>query len=562
MKLKYIFATFLACLTGLVAIAENLSKEITLEKDIVPEQTEVSRLNITPQISLPEIKSKKLKFSERKVASPVSPSLSFLEPIAYADTLPVSPYKGYIALGYFPGYNLGLSAGYDILSTEKTLLSGWLQFNGKYYKGDNISREDIGLRSNIGTLGLSFDHKVNEKSLFSASFDYTFGRYNNPLNVGDYNQNVHKINLGAGWQSQINNVNYNIEIGYGHFGYGNAGVSSMVSAMDENAFEPLREHKFNLNGGLSLEFSDNNFAGLDLDFTYLDYNRRSVIISTSLGSQIISGDGFHKGGFTLNPYYKYVGDKANLKIGAVLDFAFNVDNVIYFAPDVELNWMPSNMVALYAHLKGGMVYNTLGSLWDYSIYSAPMFGYNSSHIPVDLKFGLNLGTWKGLSFDIFGRYSVANDWFMPVVTEDILNYWCVDLKGFVFGASIGYEYRDIVDFDMGIQVAPQSYDEGFYMWRDRAKLVFDADLKVRPIKNLTINIGYEYRADRMVINQDETILQELGNINNLKVGVDYRLTSQFSLFAQLENILNKKCNLVYNIPAQGFTGLVGVSYKF
>ncbi len=542
--------------------AEDLSKEITLEKEIVPEHQEVSRLKITPRIFLSDIDKKSLKFNERNVASPVVPSLARLEPVKFADKLPVSPYdKGYVAIGYFPGYNLGLSAGYNMLDTDKTRLSGWLQFNGKYYKGDNVFDEEIGLRSNIGTLGLALDHNVNEKSLFSVSFDYTFGRYNNPLDVGDYNQNVHKVNLDLGWKSKIGNIDYNIGIGYGHFGYGNDGASSIVKPMTETAFAPVRENKFNINGGVKMEFSDNNFAGLDLDLTYLDYNRMSTIVADSMEYNLVSGDGFHKGGFSLNPYYKYVGEKANIKIGAVLDFAFNADNALYFAPDVELNWMPDEKVALYAQLKGGMYYNTLGTMWDYSIYSAPMIGYGSSHIPVDLKAGLNLGTWKGLSFDVWGGYSWANDWLMPVVAKDINYYEAVDVSGFVFGASLGYEYRDIVDVNVGIQVIPQAYDEGYYMWRDRAKFVFDAELNVRPVEALILNIGYEYRADRMIINRSTDIF-ELGNINNLSFGADYRLTQQFSIFAQLENILNEKCYLAYNIPAQGFKGLVGVCYKF
>lgn len=563
MKLKYIVAALLTCLSGeLILAEEDLSKEITLEKEIVPEQHEVSRLKITPRLNLSDVNKKELKFNERNVVSPVAPLLSRLEPVAFADKLPVSPYdNGYLQLGYFPGYNLGLSAGYNILDTDKTRLSSWLQFNGKYYKGDNVFGEEIGLRSNIGTLGLALDHKVNEKSLLGATIDYTFGRYNNPLYIGDCNQNVHRVNLGLEWTSKIGNYDYNVAIGYGHFGYGNDGASSIVKPMDEKAFAPVRENKFNLNGGVKIEFAENYFAGLDIDLTYFDYSQMSSIIADSLGTYVVSGSKYHKGGFSWRPYYKYVGEMANIKIGAVLDFAFNADNVLYFAPDVELNWMPSEYVALYACLKGGMDYNTLGALWDYSIYSSPMLGYGCSHIPVDLKVGMNLGKWKGLSLGIWGGYSLAKDWLMPVIAGDMNYYKSVDLKGFVFGASLGYEYREIVDVNMGIQIAPQDLDKGYYMWRDRAKLVLDAELSVRPVEALTMNIGYEYRADRMAINSGANLF-ELGNINNLSFGVDYRLTQQFSVFAQLENILNEKCYIAYNVPAQGFTGLVGVSYKF
>ena len=54
----------------------------------------------------------------------------------------------------------------------------------------------------------------------------------------------------------------------------------------------------------------------------------------------------------------------------------------------------------------------------------------------------------------------------------------------------------------------------------------------------------------------------LGHVSNLSLGGLYRFTDQLSFFARLENILNHKYDMLYDLPSKGFTGLVGATYKF
>ena len=43
---------------------------------------------------------------------------------------------------------------------------------------------------------------------------------------------------------------------------------------------------------------------------------------------------------------------------------------------------------------------------------------------------------------------------------------------------------------------------------------------------------------------------------------EYNFTDRFSVFANVNNILNKKSLLLSDVPAQGLTGLVGVNFLF
>ena len=148
------------------------------------------------------------------------------------------------------------------------------------------------------------------------------------------------------------------------------------------------------------------------------------------------------------------------------------------------------------------------------------------------------------------------------------------MRGWHAGIAASYKYRDMVSARVSYETAPQGEDKGYYLWRDRAKHVVNASVTVTPIKPLDITIGYEYRGNRVTYDcvgvkedviagyADDNVKCDLGDVNNLSVGALYRFTPAFSAFARVENILNKKYDILYNIPSQGITGLVGITYKF
>ena len=72
--------TLLAALVALNASGQSLSKEITVDKDVVPQEREASRMVLTPKLVLPAIQQKSLRWSDRGVAAPVSPTVATLPP--------------------------------------------------------------------------------------------------------------------------------------------------------------------------------------------------------------------------------------------------------------------------------------------------------------------------------------------------------------------------------------------------------------------------------------------------------------------------------------------------
>jgi len=197
-----------------------------------------------------------------------------------------------------------------------------------------------------------------------------------------------------------------------------------------------------------------------------------------------------------------------------------------------------------------------------------------SNVPVDASLKFTVGPVAGVSLKLFGGYSMANDWLMPSqsrpslanVGVNILNpYYSLfvpyDIKGWLLGAGIGYRWRDIVDFEATAQMAPQATDKGYYRWLDRARYVADASVKVHPVDNLDLELGYEFRGGRKLYNYAGAE-RKLGNKSDLSLGAAYRISPQLSVWLRGENLLNHHYDLLLSLPAQGIKGLVGVSYKF
>lgn len=560
MTLRYITLA-LASALALSASAQSLTKEITVEHEIIPEQREATRLNFMPSINLSPITATRLSYSERVASSRIASALTILEPAAFDDAIYVSPFKGYAALGFFPMYNTNLSAGYRFIDNERTRVNGWMQYNGTAYKRDGSY-----YRRNTASLGAMLHQAIGGKSVLDAGVGYTFARYNLYDADALRPQNLHKFDLNALFRSSHSDFDYNIGVSFNRFAY----VDNPDWALAQPAPFAKRQNLYGVAGGMAFGINDRSSLTIDVDFTASSLRMDYLKEYGSKSDQLL----------TVTPKYSLSGNNAVLDLGARIDFTFHGDKVFHIAPDAKLTIMPASQFSLYVKAGGGEHRNTLSSLYDCVPFVQPYAQNRFSHIPLTADAGITIGPFRGFHFDLYGGYAIANDWLMPAFMDDsrICLFEQIDMKGWRVGAALGYKYNDIVELKASFEAAPQKYDRGYYLWRDRAKNVLDASLRVTPISALDITAGFELRTKRAMwsvypdvdlsdpgnINWDEYQPTEvsLGNMSNLKLGALYRIDSQWSAFVRGENLLNKKCLLPGNIPMQGLTGLVGVTYKF
>lgn len=536
--------------------AQDLSKEITIEKEIVPEHRSATKLDVVPKSVSRTMTKKTPAFKDRHTASEIQANIATLEPASCGDTLTESKYRGYVDVGYFPVYNAAVSAGYRFIDNEKTRLNAWLQYNGKVYDAEMLAGEELTLRSHAVELGMALFHKVNSYSWVTTIVDYSYTRYNTPLGTSSYNESVNDLGLNIGWNSQAGVLKYNVGIDFDHFAYGQNGYY-----LDEKA-RPVRENLFSFSGGVEMPYAENINVGLDAAVSIVNYNRNNLLLPDSLGYlNLVKADAPSYGIVSLTPRVKYKTANLNISAGVKIDLAINDGNALNIAPDVNLSWAPVSYVSVYGTLGGGKHINTLASLFDYSKYSAPIFTYGTSKLPITFDAGVVVGPWHGAYVELFGGYAKADNWLMPSYVNMTNYYIPTDISGWHGGVKAGYNYRDIVDFSIRYEAASQDMNKGYYLWRDRAKNVLNLSLQVTPIQPLDIVVGYELRKDRCCVFNDKDVY-DLGDAENLSLGANYRLTEEFGVFGIIENLLNSEYLLAGNIPVQGINALVGVNYKF
>ena len=564
MKLRYISLCVLAAVS-VAAVAQDLSKEITIEKEIVPEKRVVTRMVASSSVTLPAVTQKRLTFSEYRQRDGVTPQLAFLEPAAYADSLTVKPYRGYVDLGYFPVYNTALSASYSIVDTERTRLGVWTQYDGKIYGGNLIGEPfaDFTMRSHQVEAGIDFTQRVGGQSLLSVDADYHYGRFNTPYysneQVDRYYQSVNQVDAQIGWSSKAGKVKYVANVGYGHFGYAHAAVADMVA--DAQLLGAVCENSWTVNGYADYIINECSDLGIDVDASMVDYNRNSTFAADENGVLAMREAAEPDYGIiALSPHLDYNIGIFAARLGARIDVCINSGRALYIAPDVKVDWLPFSWLAVYGHLGGGQQMNKLGELYDLSQHTAPMMAYGRSSVPFTADAGVMFGPWRGASIELYGKYAIANDWLMPSIVDGIAHFAAVDIDGWVIGAQAQYNYRDIVKVKAGYEIAPQNCGDAYYLWRDRACNVLNASLTVTPISALDIEVGYERRDGRKLMSLTETY--DLKTADNLMLGAKYRFNDRLNVWARMDNMLNTRYYMISGVPAQGYTGLVGVGYKF
>ena len=546
----------------LPAAAQGLSKEITIDKDVVPQERAASRLPVLPSLIEVKPEGTELQFSFSGIPARLAPYAGWLAPARVGDAVSVSDWRGYVEAGYFPAYNATLSAGYRALDNGTDRLNVWGHFSGSSWRNpDGDLPKDMRPKYNDSgaALGAAYQRRFNPFSTLDVALTLGGNWYNPPFDF--YSQSVYTGKLDAAWRSRGGMVDYRVAL-----------HGDIFKMQKDWGWIPIgapaaSEQTFTLDGDMSVPFGGDvtSKSALTFDYAATFLHRNLSLRMNEAGMEQKKG---HVAGLvTLTPGMKFAGDNYQVNIGARVDLSFNSGGgTFHIAPKIEAVGAPSRYFRIFATATGGQVTNSASDLFGELRYIDPSLSYAFSQVAIDADAGFIVGPWRGFQLTVFGGYSRANDWVMPYHGAGRLSP--VDIKGFRFGGSLRYDWRDIVTVEGSGAMAPQGYDKGYYMWRDRAKMELRGMITVRPIKALSVNVGGVARLKRRYYypayyDYPGNYLP-LGSIADLTAGADYRFTPQFSVFLKGTNLLNHNWSeaIATDVPCHGRTALVGVTYLF
>ncbi len=600
MKTRHMLAVA-SILAALTATAQDLNKEITIDRDIVPAQRAAARPMVFPAVTSPAVPPVNLRMEENGSPAAIAPAITPYEPAIGEGAFPLTPYRGYVDLGYFPGVDFGVSAGYAILDKDATRLNAWIQADNRDYKAESGSKwNDFRWKSLDLSGGIGFSQKFGRNTL-RLSTDIAFSSWSAPdywiikeaafingFPRADRDKNLTNLrwHLSADFSGRANDrLTYGVGAGVGIFHNKNQDPGEWIGGTPHFYPLPVNETSGEIHANIRQQISAKAAIGMKVEGNFIRYS--SFLTPALMYADIMNIPVDDPGSKTLGqidfiPGVEYNTGSFYGKAGARLGLSLNSGSSFHVAPDILLGINPGAKFGAWLRLGGGVMPNSLASVFLRSRYADPRLAYDLSNVAFTGQLGLRVGPFKGASLTLTADYAAANDWLMPFQQTDgtrIYNLFApARIRSCKLGAAIDWQYRSIVAVNVSYEYNPGD-DHAWLYWDDRARHVFGASVSVTPITPLTIDLGFTARLDRLqwlesaggleYLNSQDYIYNEpfagsysLGDLTNLWAGASWRFNSAFTAFARFDNILGKRASLPFNAPSQGFTGLFGVGYKF
>ncbi|MDE6369890.1 MAG: hypothetical protein K2K92_00190 [Duncaniella sp.] len=574
MNLSKILILAAAMTCAVTSWSQDLHKDITVEQAITPTRRDAARMSVLPGISLPAVPRATLSYSSRVVPTNVPDAITTLAPVAWDENGGNVPMRGYFVAGIGGPLAAGdVSAGYRILDTDRTRLSLWGQYDGEVYRRRGPTWHD-----HSATVQADLHQKAGTVSDIDAHVAYTYGFHDMPgMSSRRFSQSASRIDGDVAFSSSTQGLSYTAGVRGGYFSYG----SQHTTAGDVPDYLPAaKQAQAGLDLTGRLEYSPVSYWGLDInadvvrtgthlttDALWSSLDNNAVTVDPSVTSALVR----------LTPYYEYSADNVSLRLGAEIDFAKNNGKAIHAAPEVTLSWHGMQIVGVEVKAHGGSRLNTLASLYDITPYTNGCIAYKASHVPQAYDARIALGPAFGASLELFGGWAKANDWLMPVMGHvgPASGMWeALDVKGYHYGVRLAYDNGKTFGLSASYEGAPSGQKNAYYEWRDRARHVVKADLKVRPTSTLTLTASYELRAGRCEYTYSDISLDllgmtyhpaeriSLGTVSDLTVGAAYACSRRLTVFARGENLLSRQNMYIGGRPMPGAHGLAGISIKF
>lgn len=552
---------------ALTSGAQTLNKEITVERTVVPERRDASRLAFTPVVSLPQLPASTLSYSLQPVTARVTPSVVLLDPAAWGDSIYESPWRGYVGAGFMPRFNGAFTAGFRPVSTRSTILDVYAGYTGHVYGYPKVlgGPNPKYIRRHDATVGAAVSHTPDAGSRLTASVDYTFTRFTNNASESAPNamQNLNRGGISAAWTSRRGDFDYGVSAGVRLFSFVKGELDHQLISLIEKdpslvyysglVMDPNRETTMDAGATVGLDLGEGSELRLDADFGLVH------------GSANYAGSDWR---MRLRPQYSLRRSDVILRLGANVDFAHGCGKAFMVAPEVRLGYTPDAPFAAEVSATGGVILNPMESIFAWDPFMPATQSFDGSRMPLRVDAKLTFGPQYGLWGQIFGAYAAVNDWYIPSPDPVTQTLERADFRSWQAGVAAGYSFGRLASIKASAAFTPKSAKHGWYEWHDRARCVVGASLAVTPGHGLSFGVDYELRTDRRWFPRyysnlpGEAYILDLESVSNLGARASMAVTPRLTVFLHGTNLLNHKYTLVGDMPAQGISGLAGVTYKF
>lgn len=521
------------------AVAQDIATEVVVERTVQPEERAATRpQQLIPQLVLPAATPVTLSPVTYTALSPLQRSYTRLQPLPGAAVPEESPWRGYVSAAYGPAYNLGIAAGYRVLSTATHQLDIHLDFDGFSYKPGAAGYEKYSY--NGGTVGGDYSLHLGQASTLRASLAYAFAA---DASMYHHSQSRNAARLDVGWESELQGLEYNAWLHTDLSAYGDVKFRTVP---EETELRGLKSTRLALGGTAVLPLGEDFGFGAAIRG---DFNHTSA--------DAAAGGSRSPGILALRPFVRLVNTAVTATAGVNFDYFCGPGARLYVSPQVEVAWTPAETLSLRAAATGGTGFNTVDDMTALSPFIAGIRDYDRYRLPWDVSAAVTVGPYAGFTATIEAGFAKAEGLLAPGRPGDADPLMRRTFKGLHAGASLAYSHR-LFGVHVSGEIAQNdpAAGKGYYIWRDNARLVVKAGGHVEPLTGLRIAVDYEFRDRRA------TPWQSLGCVSDLSARADYRITPTVGVFITGSNLLGRRYLTVPGIESQKTVALAGVSLRF
>lgn len=548
----------LAFLIPLSLQAQTQPKDTTMNRTVVVEQEynpdiiDASKVNVLPKVEEPTVSKKEVEYATTFFPATSLP-FDLMRPYTGKEIQPGSN-PGYVRAGYGNYGNLDVLANYLFQMSDRDKLNLRFQMDGMDGKLTMPGQEEkwkayyYRTRANI-----DYIHQFNKVD-FNIAANFGLSNFNfAPQEPGKQKFTSGDFHLGLKSTDENYPLQFKAETNI-----------MMYNRQNNNTYlfnTKLGETQIHTKGLVSGAISDEQSIHIGLDMRNIIYNEELTEGLVPIYE--------NRTALGLNPYYELSNDSWRLHVGANVDFSFGSGKAIRVSPDVTAQYVFSDSYVLYAQATGGKMVNDFRRLETISPYALPTNQIKDTYEQFNASAGFKASPYPGLWFNLYGGYQDLKDDFYQIISpyyyqdqtdnseqHQYLNLGFTNAHNFYAGMKITYEYKDIIALSAAGTYRNWDAKEDFaLLLKPAAEINFN--MEIHPIKELNVNIGYDYIGREKVEGFDK-----LSAVSNLYAGASYNVFKGVSVYARINNILNKKYQYYLGYPTEGLNFLGGLSFSF
>jgi hypothetical protein len=536
----------------------TLNRTVVVEQEYNPDIRDAVKVNVLPEVETPVVVKEAVEYDHTLLPATEIPATAI--PVYSRREIPDKAPRGYARLGYGNYGNLDVAGGYLFALSRTDIIGVDLYLKGMNGKLDNIYQTGKWRSRYYRThAGVNYTHGFDAADLdIAAHFDLHNFNYHpqvirdrQKFTAGDFHIGIHSTDRTASLQYHL------------------AGYYKLFGRKHFFTYDDVSENYLNLQAGALGRISEEQHIAVDFTLDNLTYSQKEIQSQTIIHA---------------NPYYLYDNDDWRIKLGARVDYTFGFDKGINAAPDISLQYTFADSYVLYAQATGGMILNDFRRLAELQPYSNTWMPISSSlhnsYERLNAAVGFKASPAVGLWFNLYGGYqNMKNDLGTTVVVAQASQYYPagffdliplnVTTYNYYVGAELRYDYKE--QFTATASGVYRHWDakeivnyEGFdYLGLLAFKPAFEGNLRLdyRPIQPLKLHVGMHYIA-RPSVQAVESLRYKKAPVNNLYIGVDYNVFDAVTIYAQLNNLLNKKYEQDWYYAAERFNFVGGLRFRF